>query len=61
MNHKELHSKCEQLQSVLTKDELVTPVSQNLDSHLHDQDDGEEPDDAHAMIGDFVNDTNTVR
>lgn len=60
---KELRSKCEQLQSVLTKDELVTPVtvSQNLDSHLHDQDDGEEPDDAHAMIADYVNDTNTVR
>lgn len=60
---KELRSKCEQLQSVLTKDEFVTPVSQNLDSHLHDQDDGEEPDDAHAnaMIADSVNDTNTVR
>ena len=58
---KELRSKCEQLQSVLTKDELVTPVSQNLDSHLHDQDDGEEPDDAHALIADSVNDTNTVR
>jgi hypothetical protein len=47
--------KCEQLQSVLTKVQLATPVPQQLHRRILDQDDEEQHDDTNEMIIESAN------